>query len=126
MDPVKIIEVSAKAPADLAAHPVEDRSYWTVTGGDGPTYGSRSDFLSPDGRFHVGYSQYDKMTLQLKDWPIDEFMHILEGQVEITDESGASKVYGPGDMFVMPKGFNGTWRQLSPIKKLDAYYGIPE
>ena len=24
------------------------------------------------------------------------------------------------------KGFNGTWRQLSPIKKLDAYYGSLE
>ena len=126
MAPVKIIEVSPKAPSGLATHPVEDKPYWTVTEGDGPTFGSRKDFVSPDGRFQVGYSQYDKMTLQLKDWPIDEFMHILEGQVQITDESGASKVYGPGDMFVMPKGFNGTWRQLSPIKKLDAYFGSLE
>ena len=126
MAAVKIIDVSPKAPADLATYPVEDQPFWTVTAGDGPTSGSRKDFVSPDGRFQVGYSQYDEMTLQLRDWPIDEFMHILEGQVEITDESGASKIYGPGDMFVMPKGFNGTWRQLGPIKKLDAFYGSLE
>jgi uncharacterized cupin superfamily protein len=126
MDSVKIIDVSAKTPAGLAARPVEDQPYWTVTEGDRPTYGSRDDFLSADRRLHVGYSQFEKMTLQLKNWPVDEFMHFLEGQVEITDESGASKVYGPGDMLVMPKGFNGTWRQLSPIKKISVYYGSLE
>jgi hypothetical protein len=123
MDSLKIVEVSTQTSEDLPAHPVDDRPYWTVTEGDRPTYSSRSDFSSADERVHVGVSQYDKMTLQLNNYPVDEFMHILEGQVEITDESGASKVYGPGDMFVMPKGFSGTWRQLSPIKKLDIYYG---
>ena len=122
----EIIEVSPEISSGLTAHAVEDQPYWTVTDGDAPTFGSRKDFVSPDGLFQVGCSQYDKMTLQIKDWPIDEFMHILEGQVEITDESGASRVYGPGDMFVMPKGFSGTWRQLGPIKKLDAYYGSLE
>ena len=126
VDPVKIIDVSPEPPADLTTYPVVDRPFWTVMEGDRPTSGSRRDFLSADGRVHVGYSQYDKVTLQLSNWPVDEFMHILEGQVEITDESGTSKIYGPGDMFVMPKGFNGTWRQLSPIKKLDVYYGSVE
>jgi len=123
MHPLKIADVSAETPAELSAHPVEDESFWTVTEGDRPTHGSRDDFSSADQRFQVGYSQYDKMTLQLKDYPVDEFMHILEGQVEITDESGDSKVYGPGDMLVMPKGFNGTWRQLSAIKKIHVYCG---
>ena len=126
MGPLKIIDVSPKPPADLVTRPVVDRPFWTVIAGEKPTSGYRRDYSSTDQRLHVGYSQYDQVTLQLKNWPIDEFMHILEGQVEITDESGASKIYGPGDMFVMPKGFNGTWRQLSPIKKLDVYYEIPE
>ena len=45
------------------------------------------------------------------DWPVDEFMYFLEGQVEITNEDGSSRIYGPGDAIVMPKGFNGIWRQ---------------
>ena len=40
----------------------------------------------------------------------------------IADEEGHSRVYGPGDAFVMPKGFKGTWRQLSPIKKIAVAY----
>ena len=123
MNSARIVDVSVQTSDDLTAHPVEDQRYWTVTEGDRPTYTSRSDFVSADERLHVGVSQYDKMTLRLTDYPVDEFMHILEGQVEITDENGASKVYGPGDKFVMPKGFSGTWRQLSAIKKLDVYYG---
>ena len=38
--------------------------------------------------------------------------------LEIKEEEGESKIYGPGDAIFMPKGFNGTWRQLSPIKKI--------
>ncbi len=49
-------------------------------------------------------------------------MYFLEGQVEITNEDGSSKIYGPGDALVMPKGFNGTWRQLGPIKKINISY----
>ncbi|MNE77536.1 hypothetical protein D3C80_1738570 [compost metagenome] len=49
-------------------------------------------------------------------------MYIIEGQLEISDEKGNSKVYGPGDAFVMPKGFSGTWRQLSKIKKMTVNY----
>tara|TARA_B110000046_G_scaffold148757_1_gene156728 strand:+ start:1615 stop:1773 length:159 start_codon:yes stop_codon:yes gene_type:complete len=49
-------------------------------------------------------------------------MYFLEGQVEITDEKGESKIYGPGDGIFMPKGFNGTWRQLSAIKKMYVFH----
>jgi uncharacterized cupin superfamily protein len=62
------------------------------------------------------------VTLELHDWPVDEFMFIVEGQVEITDASGHSRIYGPGDALVMPRGFTGTWRQLSDIRKMQVSY----
>ena len=49
-------------------------------------------------------------------------MLILSGEVEITDSSGRSRVYGPGDAFVMPKGFQGTWKQRSEIRKVHFAY----
>ena len=70
----------------------------------------------------MGSSRYSKITLRLSDWPVDEFMYFLEGQVEITNEDGSSKIYGAGDAIVMPKGFNGIWRQLTPIKKINISY----
>ncbi len=48
---------------------------------------------------------------------------LLEGAIEIADLGGNSRIYRAGDMLVLPKGFNGTWRQLSPIRKVSVSYG---
>ena len=111
------------AQLDAAAmSPMGDTPFWTVTSGDDPRSGDAFGFASANGKFGVGMSKYSQIELELRDFPVDEFMYFVEGQLEIIDADGNSKVYGPGDAIVMPKGFNGTWRQLSPIKKISASY----
>jgi uncharacterized protein len=88
--------------------------------------GEVDTFSSADNRLSVGLSKYKKVTLKLTNWPVDEVMLLLEGQVEITDSVGHSKIYKAGDLFIMPKGFNGTWRQLTDIKKMQVTYSPPE
>lgn len=119
---IALIDISPDAPADIALHPVTSHSYMKVLEGTEPAYGSREDFVSADGKLRVDYSQYTPITLELVDWPADEFMLFVEGRVEIADKQGRSKVYGPGDMILMPRGFTGTWRQLSPIRKISVTY----
>jgi uncharacterized cupin superfamily protein len=121
-----IIDISTATPADLAMQPVEDAPYMRVVEGEGPAYGSREDFVSADGRLRVDYSRYTTQTLKLERWPADEFMYFIEGRVEITTAGGESRVYGPGDMILMPRGFTGTWRQLSPIRKISVTYAWGE
>lgn len=121
-----VIDISPDAPPDLALKPVQDYPFMQVMAGDKPVYGSREDFVSRDRKLRVDYSQYSTMTLKLVDWPADEFMFFVEGQVEITDAQGLGKIYGPGDMILMPKGFSGTWRQLSPIRKISVTYDWSE
>jgi len=124
MKNVSITDIGIARPAGLDQLPVDDYPFMKVLGcGARPAYGSRDAFFSADRRFNVGYSEYTIMTLELRDWPADEFMYFIEGQVQITDLAGRSKTYGPGDMIVMPKGFSGTWKQLSPIRKISATYG---
>jgi uncharacterized protein len=48
----------------------------------------------------------------------DEMCHILEGQVRLTDASGNSTIFGPGDSFVVAAGFRGTWENLGFVRKL--------
>jgi uncharacterized cupin superfamily protein len=119
---MKIIHLDAAQLEDVELTNVEDYPFMKVIGGDNPKHGGLSSFSSADGKFQVGLSRYSNVTLQLTDWANHEFMYFLEGQVEITDEDGSSKIYGPGDAIVMPKGFNGTWRQLSPIRKIHVTY----
>lgn len=47
-----------------------------------------------------------------------ELCHILEGRVRLTDAEGTSREFGPGDSFVVASGFEGTWENLSTVRKV--------
>lgn len=46
-----------------------------------------------------------------------EVCTLLSGRVRLTDDSGASVEHGPGETFVVPAGFRGTWDTLEALKK---------
>jgi uncharacterized cupin superfamily protein len=48
----------------------------------------------------------------------DELCHILEGTVRLTDAEGVARTFGPGDSFVVASGFNGTWENLTTVRKV--------
>ena len=52
------------------------------------------------------------------DCDYDEMCHILEGQVRLTDKDGTAQTFGPGDSFVVAAGFQGTWENLTPVRKV--------
>lgn len=47
----------------------------------------------------------------------DEFFHVIEGQIRITDADGIAKEFGPGDACVIPGGFTGLFEVLEPVRK---------
>lgn len=47
-----------------------------------------------------------------------EFCHILQGVVELLDESGQASVYRAGDSLVMKPGFMGVWRTIETVRKI--------
>jgi uncharacterized protein len=57
------------------------------------------------GRFHWHY-------------PVDEFLHIMSGEVFVTDEKGISWRLGPGDMAFFPAGGHSIWHVPHEVKKL--------
>lgn len=48
----------------------------------------------------------------------DELCHILEGEVRLTDAEGISRTFGKGDSFVVAAGFDGTWENLTDVRKV--------
>jgi uncharacterized cupin superfamily protein len=46
-----------------------------------------------------------------------EYCFILEGVVEIAEDSGETKTYGAGDSFIMKPGFRGTWNTIETVRK---------
>lgn len=47
----------------------------------------------------------------------DEYFHVLEGRIRITDTEGNAREFGSGDACVIPAGFTGTFEVLEPVKK---------
>ncbi len=102
--------------------PFKDRPSLKATEGKDATFRTTRDFVSADGKLTAGIAQFDKMTVEVVDFPVDEYMHLIEGEVEITDNAGKVTKFKAGDSFVMPKGFTGTFRQLTPMKKFAVTY----
>jgi uncharacterized cupin superfamily protein len=50
-------------------------------------------------------------------YPYDEYCNVLAGQLEVTNAAGGRHTYGPGDTFVIPKGWRGTWNMKTRFRK---------
>jgi uncharacterized cupin superfamily protein len=68
------------------------------------------DWCSTIGKWRVTYSEH-------------EFCHLLEGKVILTSDAGREWRFGPGDAWVIPAGFSGTWETIAPARK---HYAIFE
>ncbi|MEO0424812.1 MAG: cupin domain-containing protein [Pseudomonadota bacterium] len=50
--------------------------------------------------------------------PYDEFVVVLKGKLVLTDDEGRAMTYEAGDMFMLPKGFKGTWDMTEAYREL--------
>lgn len=73
------------------------------------------------GAFSAGFWASESSTLSVN-YEEDEFCTLLEGTVELTDASGHVETYKAGDSFVVPSGFSGTWRNVTPVRKFYVVY----
>lgn len=55
---------------------------------------------------------------EVEDVGFDEFIHVLEGTLILTDKNGHAQRFEAGDFLVMPKGFSGTWETLGNYREL--------
>jgi len=88
-----------------------------------PDEASRVLHVSGDGKFIVQvWECRSSVELSLRDYPCDEFMTLIEGEVEVTDEQGEMRLLAPGDSFFLKKGHNGLWRQPGRLRKYSVCY----
>lgn len=120
--PAAVVGIEQRALDGAHWTAVQDAPFARVTSANQPKYRTAVAFTSSDGRLVVDVSSYEVMSLEISAWPIDEYMHFLEGAVEIRDGAGQGGVYGPGDSITTPNGWTGTWRQASAITKIAVAY----
>ena len=73
------------------------------------------DSVIHKGQFVVSVFEASPAVIDVSEpFPYDEFVLVLEGEVILTNIDGESQTYNPGDTFVVPKGWMGTWAM--PVK----------
>lgn len=70
----------------------------------------------PAGR--VAFWASEAGTLRSNGYPIDEFVYVIEGELDTTDHDGTTRSFGPGATFVIPKGWVGEWKMKTAFKKV--------
>ncbi|USI77617.1 cupin domain-containing protein [Sphingopyxis sp. USTB-05] len=113
--------------SDLEGQPASTLDLAPAVPGDAKqpsiSYTAVPRYESKDRKLLASVKRYAKMTLPLRDWPVDEFMQLMVGEVEIVDEAGTVTRYRDGDAILIPRGFNGIWRQLTDVEFIAVEYG---
>jgi len=65
----------------------------------------------------VGLWDCTPFTSIMRPYPVDEFMHLLEGSLTIEQEDGTATTVSAGDTFAIPKGLVCRWVQTEHVRK---------
>ena len=107
---VIFFETNAVAPETLL--PAPER----LLGGK-PTQTLWNHYSDGSGQFHTGIwaSEPGKWIVKYTE---HEYCHLLEGRIQMTDTQGNVVDLKPGDDFVIPAGYEGTWEVIESAKKV--------
>ncbi len=79
--------------------------------------------VSPDENFIVGVWAAEPYAETFPDgYPGDEFAHVLKGTLTLVDPDGTSRSFGPGESYIMTKGWSGTFQIDSSFTKYFVLY----
>ncbi len=89
----------------------------TLESGD-PQERGRSLYADQTGQLDAGVWECEPNRHVIEAAPYDEFVYLLEGEIEVIAGDGSSETYRAGDSFVMPRGCRCTWDVKQPVRKL--------
>jgi uncharacterized cupin superfamily protein len=115
MSTVSIVDFRMAQEGEASPVPAER----LVSGAPDPAVTNR--FVDPTGQFFAGdwSSGVGKWRVEYSE---HEFCQLTEGRVVLTAEDGREWRFGPGDAWVIPAGFRGTWETIEPARKRYAIF----
>lgn len=70
------------------------------------------------GEFTIGLYEASDGKVTLVDQPYDELVQVVRGECILTPKGGGPRRFRVGDVFVVPKGFSGTWEGRKRFREL--------
>jgi uncharacterized cupin superfamily protein len=102
-----------------ASRPAADR----LLAGD-PVQRAWNAYSDGSEQFHVGHWSSTRGVWRVR-YTECELCVLTAGRVELVSEAGTRVSFGPGDAFVVPAGFSGTWAVIEDCTKIYAIF-IPQ
>lgn len=90
--------------------------------GPTPSCRNHTDYLSSDGVFICGTwdsTPYHRIAMRYRH---HELMHLLDGSVTFTDETGTSRTFSTGDVFLLEHAAECAWDSQVHVKKVYAIW----
>ena len=78
-------------------------------------------FNNSDESFSMGIWESTQANIP-SDWPYDEFMYVIEGQILMTDQDGNTYEINPGEGIIVPTGWKGNFSVAEGVSKIWAIY----
>ena len=112
---MKIIDFSSPLAGD-ASRPAADR----LVAGD-PQQTVANYFSDSAGQFHTGVWSSTRGKWRIS-YSESEFCCLTKGRVVLENRAGERWEFGPGEGFVVPSGFEGTWEVTEDCTKFYAIF----
>jgi uncharacterized protein len=103
------------APADVELAPAPIPAHWIVEGT--PQAYSNRLATSADGTSSIMVWSCTPGRFKWL-YNVDETLHIISGEIFVTDEKGESRRLGPGDVAFFPAGSRIIWHVTKEVRKL--------
>ena len=81
----------------------------------------RGAVLADEGGVTAGLWEATPYAERFNDFGATEMAVIVSGRVRITPDGGAAQDFGPGEVYLLKKGFKGTFEVLETLRK---YYMV--
>lgn len=111
-----LVDFAAAIPEITTSTPPADRLLAGM-----PQQIARNYFSDATGKFFAGVWESTPGKWRIR-YTENEFCHLLQGRVRISDGNGHSRIFETGDTFVIPSGFAGEWEVLESARKLYVVY----
>jgi len=112
------IEKSVPNTVKTVLAPDSDRLHYRTLDGTHFSYRCHIPYNFPNKMAAVEVCKIDPVTLQILSWPETEVISLVEGEVTISESNGHTNTYVAGNVFVLPQGFKGVWKQSEKLLKV--------
>lgn len=115
--PVGIVPIDIAADLAPSGAPLAD-----LLVGETPACRNFSSFRSADGEFTCGIwdsTPYHRRPMRYVHF---ELMYLLQGEVTFVDESGRSRTFARGDIFLVEQGASCSWESRNHVAKVYAIF----